>query len=48
MWALIQDDKVVEIYNYPKSVIINEVRYPSNMFTLYTKEEKNRLVFMML
>ena len=43
MWALIQDDKVVEIYNYPKSVIINEVRYPSNMFTLYTKEEKEQI-----
>ena len=43
MWALVQDGKVVEIYNYPKSVTIDEVRYPSNMFRLYTKEEKENI-----
>ena len=43
MWALVQDNKVVEIYNYPKSIVINKVRYPSNMFTLYTKEEKEQI-----
>ena len=43
MWALVQDNKVVEVYNYPKSVVINEVRYPSSMFKLYTKEEKEQI-----
>tara|TARA_R100000750_G_scaffold45877_1_gene30921 strand:+ start:120 stop:674 length:555 start_codon:yes stop_codon:yes gene_type:complete len=43
MWALVKNDKVEEIYNNPKCIILDNVRYPSNMFTLYTKEEKNRI-----
>ena len=43
MWALVQDNTVVEIYNYPKSIVINEVRYPANIFTLYTEEEKEKI-----
>lgn len=43
MWALVKDGNVIELYNRPKSVIINNVRYPSNMFTLYTEVEKKRI-----
>jgi len=43
MWASVKDGKVQETYSSPKCVILDEVRYPSNMFTLYTKEEKNRI-----
>ena len=40
MWAYIKDNKIEQIYQRPKSLIIGEVRYPSNMFTKYTDEEK--------
>ena len=40
MWALIKDNKIEQIYQRPKSLIIGEVRYPSNMFSKYTDAEK--------
>jgi hypothetical protein len=40
MWALIKDNTIQEIIRFPKSMIIGEVRYPSNMFTKYTDAEK--------
>ena len=40
MWAYIKDNKIEQIYQRPKSVILGEVRYPSNMFTKYTDDEK--------
>jgi hypothetical protein len=40
MWALIKDNKIEQIYQIPKSLVIGEVRYPSNMFTKYTDAEK--------
>ena len=40
MWAYIKDNKIEQIYQRPKSLVIGEVRYPSNMFTKYTDEEK--------
>ena len=43
MWALVKDSTVEEIYHSPKSIILDNVRYPSNMFTLYTKDEKKRI-----
>ena len=40
MWALVTDGKIQQIYQRPKSLVIGEVRYPSNMFTKYTDAEK--------
>ena len=40
MWAYIKDNKIEQIYQRPKSIILNNVRYPSNMFTKYTDAEK--------
>ena len=40
MWALIKDNKIEQIYQRPKSLVLGEVRYPSNMFTKYTDAEK--------
>ena len=40
MWALITDGTIQQIYQRPKSLVIGEVRYPSNMFTKYTDAEK--------
>jgi hypothetical protein len=43
MWALIKDNKIEQIYQRPKSLVIGEVRYPSNMFTKYTDIDLNIL-----
>jgi len=43
MWALVEDGNVIEVYNRPKSIVLNNVRYPSNMFTLYTEDEKKQI-----
>jgi len=43
MWALVKDGNVIEVYSRPKSIILNNVRYPSNMFTLYTEAEKKQI-----
>jgi len=40
MWALVTDGTIQQIYQRPKSLVIGEVRYPSNMFTKYTDAEK--------
>ena len=40
MWAYIKDNKIEQIYQRPKSLMLGEVRYPSNMFTKYTDAEK--------
>ena len=40
MWAYIKDNKIAQIYQRPKSLVLGEVRYPSNMFTKYTDAEK--------
>ena len=39
-WAYVKDGKIQKIYSRPKSLILGEVRYPSNMFTKYTDAEK--------
>ena len=43
MWALVKESIIEKIYYSPKSIVLDNVRYPSNMFTLYTKEEKKRI-----
>ena len=43
MWALVEDGNVIEVYSRPKSIVLNNVRYPSNMFTLYTEDEKKQI-----
>ena len=43
MWSLVKEGVIEKIYYSPKSMILDNVRYPSNMFTLYTKEEKKRI-----
>ena len=43
MWALVKEGVIEKIYHGPKSMILDNVRYPSNMFTMYTKDEKKRI-----
>ena len=43
MWALVKNDVVDTIYYNTKSIMIGNVRYPANMFTLYTTDEKKHI-----
>ena len=43
MWAYVKDNKIEQIYQRPKSIMLNNVRYPSNMFTKYTNTEKEAI-----
>ena len=43
MWAYIKDNKIEQLYQKPKSIMLNNVRYPSNMFTKYTDTEKEAI-----
>jgi len=43
MWSLVKEGVIEKIYYSPKSILLDNVRYPSNMFTLYTKDEKKRI-----
>ena len=43
MWARVEDNKIVEYYNQKKSLILNNVRYSSQIFTIWTDEERAAL-----
>ena len=39
MWASVESGNVTEVYTRPKSLIIGDVRYPRNIFELWTEAE---------
>ncbi len=43
MWARVEDNEVVEYYNQKKSIVLNNVRYSSQIFTIWTDEERAAL-----
>lgn len=43
MWALVKDGKVDTIYGGARSVIIDDIKYPKEIFTLWTKEERKAI-----
>ncbi len=43
MWARIEDNKIVEYYNQKKSIVLNNVRYSSQIFTIWTDEQRKDL-----
>jgi len=40
MWARVKDNNIVEYYNNKKSIVLNNVRYSSQIFTIWTDEER--------
>jgi len=36
MWARVKDNNIVEYYNNKKSIVLNNVRYSSQIFTIWT------------
>jgi len=43
MWARIEDNKIVEYYDRKKSLVLNEVRYSSQIFTIWTDAQRKEL-----
>ena len=40
MYAIVEDNIITQYINYPKSVVIGDVRYPAKIFELWSKAEK--------
>ena len=43
MWARIEDNKIVEYYDRKKSIVLNNVRYSSQVFTIWTDVQRKDL-----
>ena len=43
MWALVEDSNVTKIFNYPKSIQIGDVKYPKNIFELWTNAQLKKI-----
>jgi hypothetical protein len=43
MYAVVEDNQITQFINYPKSIVIGEVRYPAKIFTLWSKAEKEAI-----
>ena len=43
MWARIEDNKIVEYYDRKQSLLLNDVRYSSQIFTIWTDAQRKEL-----
>ena len=43
MWARIEDNKIVEYYDRKQSLVLNDVRYSSQIFTIWTDAQRKEL-----
>ena len=43
MWALVESGSVTNIYTRPKQLTIGDIKYPSNIFTLWSASELESL-----
>ena len=43
MYAIVEDNNITQYINYPKSVVIGDVRYPAKIFELWSKAEKEAI-----
>ena len=43
MWARVENNNIIEYYNQKKSLVLNNVRYSSQIFTIWTDEERAAL-----
>tara|TARA_B100001287_G_scaffold87603_1_gene73354 strand:+ start:48 stop:587 length:540 start_codon:yes stop_codon:yes gene_type:complete len=39
MWALVENNKVSKVYNKPRQLTIGDIKYPSNIHSLWSEEE---------
>jgi len=43
MYAIVKDNNITQYINNPKSVVIDDVRYPAKIFQLWSKSELNAI-----
>ena len=43
MYAIVEDNNITQYINYPKSVVIGDVRYPAKIFELWSQSEKEAI-----
>jgi len=43
MWAQIENNNIVEYYDRKQSLVLNDVRYSSQIFTIWTDEQRREL-----
>ena len=43
MYAVVEDNNITQFINYPKSIVIGEVRYPAKIFTIWSQSEKEAI-----
>ena len=43
MYAIVENNQITQYVNFPKSVVIGDVRYPSKIFELWTTDEKKAI-----
>ena len=43
MYALVENNQVTKLINYPKSLVIGDVRYPAKIFQLWSQSELNAI-----
>ncbi len=43
MYAIVENNQIKQYINYPKSVVIGDVRYPAKIFELWSKAELNAI-----
>ena len=39
MWALVEDNDIIQVFTRPKALTIGDINYPSNIFTIWSAEE---------
>jgi len=39
MWALVEDSKISKVYNKPTQLTIGDIKYPSNIHTLWSESQ---------
>jgi len=43
MYAVVENNNITQFINYPKSIVIGDVRYPAKIFTMWSQAEKEAI-----
>ena len=43
MYALVEDNNIIQFINQPKSIVVGDVRYPAKIFELWSQSEKEAI-----
>ena len=43
MYAIVENNQITQYVNFPKSIVIGDVRYPAKIFELWSKDEKEAI-----